>query len=299
MTPATHSAALLLGFPEYRDPARNLAAAAGMDFAEIDLHRFPDGESRLRLPVRLPERVVICRSLDQPNEKLVELVLAAATARELGARHITLVAPYLCYMRQDKAFEPGEAVSQRVVGSMLANAFNALVTVDPHLHRVHRLGDAVPVDEACSLAATDAMADYLEERLENPVLIGPDEESQQWVAAIARRNGLEFHVARKLRTGDTDVHVSLPDAAYRGRHVVLVDDIASTGRTLESAGRELAKYQPASITALVTHALFVGDALEHIKSAGVDEIWSTDSIVHPTNRIRLAGSIAQALVALG
>jgi len=289
---------LLLGFPEYSTPARNLAAAAGLDYAEIDVHHFPDGESQLRLPDPLPKYIVICRSLNQPNEKLVELALAASTARDLGAGKVTLVAPYLCYMRQDKAFHPGEAVSQRIIGKLLANWFDGLITVDPHLHRVHHLKDAVPVAKAKVLNATEAMAVYLDGRLDNPVLIGPDEESEQWVAAIAQRNQLDFHVARKVRFGDSDVQVTLPDADYRGRHIVLVDDVASTGRTLEAASRNLRPYQPASINVMVTHALFVDDALERIKVAGVDQIWSCDSIIHPTNQITLAGSLAQALIEL-
>jgi ribose-phosphate pyrophosphokinase len=289
---------LLLGFPEYSDPARNLARAAGLDFSEIDVHYFPDGESRIRLPEQLPEHVFICRSLNQPNEKLVELGLAASTARELGARKVGLVAPYLCYMRQDKAFHPGEAISQRVVGNLLATWFDEVITVDPHLHRVHRLADALPVAKTIALAATDAISAYLDSRLENPVLVGPDEESEQWVAAIAQRNRLEFQVAGKLRFGDSDVRVSLPVADYRGRHVVLVDDVASTGHTLEATCRELKPYHPASITVMVTHALFVGDALERIKLAGAHEIWSCDSIIHPTNRVGLAESLAQVLIDL-
>tara|TARA_R110001592_G_scaffold240929_2_gene501265 strand:- start:93534 stop:94427 length:894 start_codon:yes stop_codon:yes gene_type:complete len=295
---STKRAGLLLGFPEYGGPARDIAAAAGLDFAEVDVHLFPDGESRIRLPVHLPERVFICRSLNQPNQKLVELALVASTARTLGAAKVGLVAPYLCYMRQDKAFQAGEAVSQHIVGSLLANLFDELITVDPHLHRIKRLEVAVPVNKAVALRATDAMSAYLEGRLINPILVGPDEESRQWVAAIAKRNGLECHVARKQRLGDSDVNVTVPEADIRGRHVVLVDDIVSTGRTLESACRQLGSHQPASITVMVTHALFVGDAEARIRSAGVNEIWSCDSVVHATNRIRLADSIAAALADL-
>ena len=95
--------------------------------------------------------------------------------------------------------------------------------------------------------------------------------------------------------GDKEVVVSLPGAAYGGRHVVLVDDMASTGRTLAAASRELSRYQPASITVMVTHALFVGDALAKITAAGVGQVWSSDSILHPSNCISLAASLAQAL----
>jgi ribose-phosphate pyrophosphokinase len=242
--------------------------------------------------------VVIYRSLDQPNHKLVELILAASTARELGASRVALVAPYLCYMRQDKAFHPGEAVSQRIVGNLLARYFDELLTVDPHLHRVNRIEHAVPVARAKAVAATDAMARYLEGRIDNPLLIGPDEESAQWVAAIAKRNRLDFQVARKQRFGDSEVSIELPGAAFQGRQVVLVDDIASTGHTLAATCRQLAPCRPAGITVMVTHALFVDDAMQNIMAAGAGQIWSCDSIGHPTNRIPLAECLADALVSL-
>jgi len=155
---------LLIGFPDYREQAQRLANAAGIPYTDALIHYFPDGETRLRLPESLPEHVVLCRSLHHPNSKLVELVLAAATARDLGAKHITLVAPYLCYMRQDMAFQPGEAVSQRIVGTLLSQWIDALITVDSHLHRVHQLKDAVPVNPAINLAATSIMSDFLRNR---------------------------------------------------------------------------------------------------------------------------------------
>ena len=295
---AHSSQGLLLGFPEYSEPARRLARAAGLEFAEVEVHRFPDGESRIRVPEKIPEHVFICRSLNQPNEKLVELILAASTLRKLGATRVALVAPYLGYMRQDKAFHPGEAVSQQIVGKLLATLFDALITVDPHLHRVHRMEDAVPVPIAPALSATAAMSDYLGNKLENPLLLGPDEESEQWVSAIAEQNQQEFHVASKIRLGDSNVRVSLPDVDYRGRHIVLVDDVISTGRTIESAIIELKPHQPRSITVMATHAIFAGDALARLMNAGADDIWSSDSISHPTNRIELAAVLAPALTDL-
>ena len=286
---------LLVGFPDYREAAQRLARAAGIPYADALIHHFPDGETRLRLPESLPEYVVLCRTLDHPNSRLVELVLAAATARDLGARHITLVAPYLCYMRQDKAFHPGEAVSQRIVGILLSHWIDALITVDSHLHRVHQLKDAVPVNPAINLTATPVMSAFLGNQMDNPFLVGPDEESEQWVAAIARNRVLDYCIAQKERFGDQQVSVSLPKADYRNRHIVLVDDVASTGRTLEEATLGLARFEPASISVLVTHALFVGDALERLRQAGVSHIWSTDAIPHSSNALHLDHLLAEAL----
>ncbi len=291
--------ALLIGFPEYRGPAQRLARALGLSYAEAEIHRFPDGESRLCLPERVPEHVILCRTLDRPNDKLVDLILAAGTARRLGAGRITLVAPYLCYMRQDKAFHPGEAISQQIIGSLLANWIDTLVTVDPHLHRIDRLEEAVPAEQTVVVTAADSMSAFLLERLENPFLIGPDEESEQWVSAIARQSGLEFCVGRKERLGDHEVRMTLPSCNYQGRNIVLVDDVVSTGHTLDAAVKALVANRPASISILVTHALFVDDALERLQATRVGKIWSSDSIPHSTNCLQLADLLALAAMGPG
>lgn len=283
---------LVLGFPEYTDQANRLAGALDSACRIIDIHRFPDGESRVRLPVDLPAHVVLCRSLNQPNEKLVELMLAARAARELGARTLTLAAPYLCYMRQDTAFAPGEAVSQGIIGEWLGGLFDRVVTVDPHLHRTHDLGDVLPGAEAVSLSAAPAMSDYLRHLPDSPLLIGPDDEARQWVQQIAGLSGVEFAVATKKRSGDRDVEVSLTDHDCRNRNVVLVDDIISTGETMAAAARLARAEGAADVHCLVTHALFSEGALELLEAAGVADVISTDSIAHSSNRIHLAPLIA-------
>ncbi len=286
---------LVLCFDEYASQGHALAEALGVPCRSVALHRFPDGESLVRLPESLPPRVVFCRSLHQPNHKLVELMLAARTARELGAERVDLVAPYLCYMRQDKAFHPGEAVSQRIVGAWLAELFDGLVTVDPHLHRVHSLKEAVPLQHAVALHATAPIGEWIGRQFDDPLLVGPDAESEQWVAAIARPQGLDYIVGQKQRLGDREVRIALPPARIGGRPVVLVDDVASTGRTLEVAARSLAAHGPSEMAAVVTHALFVGDALQRLHAAGVRRVVSTDAIPHPTNAIPLAGLLAEGL----
>src|SRR5512134_2269650 len=102
---------MILAFPDYLEQAQALASHLNAPLAEVKVHRFPDGESFVELPAPLPELVIVCRSLNQPNDKLIELLLCASTARELGARRLSLVAPYLCYMRQDFANRPGVAIS--------------------------------------------------------------------------------------------------------------------------------------------------------------------------------------------
>jgi len=288
---------IVLGFPAYGAPARRLAAAAKRGYADIQVHKFPDGESLVRLPEKLPREVVFYTSLDNANERLIEIELAAAAALDLGAKRLSLVAPYLCYMRQDRAFHPGEAVSQRIIGALLARHFDTLITVDPHLHRTPALSDAVPVRNAIALSAAPVIAAWLGQHPSADLLIGPDEESRQWVAAIAGSCALEFDVAAKRRIGDEDVRVELPERSYADRNVVLVDDIASTGHTIAEAAAQISARGAASVSVIVTHALFVGDALERLRKAGVTEICSTDSVSHESNQLHLDTILADALQA--
>lgn len=287
--------ALIVTFPDYQAPAQGLADELALDLATIQLHRFPDGESKVVLPTALPETVILCRSLHDPNHKLVELLLTARTARLQGVKQLILVAPYLCYMRQDKAFHPGEVVSQTIIGQFLAELFDAVITVDAHLHRIQTLYEAIPVEHAINLTATGPMADFLNQRVKNPFLIGPDSESKQWVKSIAQAEGLDFVVADKQRFGDRDVQVSLPDADFKDRHIVLVDDVASTGKTLLAVAQQLQSFHPASVSVLVNHALFVNDAMSQLRAAGIEDITSCDSIPHQSNKIRLAPLIGSCL----
>jgi ribose-phosphate pyrophosphokinase len=285
----------VLGFPESRKQSRALAAALGVAARCVDVHHFPDGESRVTVPATLDDHVIVYRSLDDPNAKLVELMLCAAAAREHGARTLTLVAPYMCYMRQDVAFAPGEAVSQHIVGTFLAEHFESVITVDPHLHRTRNLADAVPAARAIALSAALPMGRFLAQHRKEWTVVGPDAESAQWVSAIAKVGEFDTLVASKQRHGDRDVEVHLPPCELHGRHAVLVDDVVSTGRTLAAAATALRAAEAATVDVLVTHALFVGDAFEQLRRAGVREVWSSDSISHFSNRIALAELLAEAL----
>jgi ribose-phosphate pyrophosphokinase len=298
MRPNTPNQPVLLHFEEEQPGAARIAQAADLELLQIERHRFPDGELKLRLPPKLPPQVVLLRTLDNPNEKLVELLLAAQTARELGARQLTLLAPYLAYMRQDIAFTPGEAVSQRVVGRFLANLFDAVITVDPHLHRVASLDDAVPVAHAIVLSAAPLLSDLIAARRQRPLLLGPDSESAQWVAVAAARHGFDHAVCQKVRHGDRAVQLELPDVIVAGRQVVLLDDVASSGHTVAEAARLLLAAGADSVDVAVTHALFAGDALQVLLGAGVGEIWSTDCIAHVSNVISMAPVMAAALTGL-
>lgn len=292
---APHDPPMLLAFDDEWTLATRLAQALAWPLSEVQRHRFPDGETRLRLPPRLPARVALLRGLQQPNAKLTELLLAAGGARELGARQLALVSPYLAYMRQDIAFTPGEVVSQRQLGRLLAWGFDCVVTVDPHLHRVATLDEVVPGRRGVTCTAAPLLGAWVAQQVPGALLVAPDEEAEQWVAAAARGPGLAYLVSHKQRLGDHEVQVRVPEADVRGRAVVLLDDVASTGRTLVDAARTLLARGAAHVDVAVTHGLFVGDALQRLQAAGVRQVWSTDSVPHASNCVSVAPLLAQAL----
>lgn len=295
MTPPILPPTLLLGFPEYAAPAQRLAKALNCPHEQVEIHRFPDGESKVRLPATPPRHVIVCRSLDHPNDKLIELLLTAQTARAAGAQQLTLVAPYLCYMRQDMAFHPGEAVSQRIIGRWLASLFDTVITVDPHLHRISQLSEVLPASRSITLSAGPLLAAFLHQRIGKALLVGPDSESRQWVAQIADRAGMEYLVAEKQRLSDKDVHIKLPSRNLHGRTVVIVDDVASTARTLAVTAQQLRGAGATEIHCCITHAIFAEDAEAVLRGAGISHIWSTDSILHSSNTVELCGILAAAV----
>ncbi|MBA6291273.1 ribose-phosphate diphosphokinase [Colwellia sp. MB3u-70] len=294
---------LILGFDDYLLPAQQLAKSLSAAFKQVELHQFPDGETKVTLPTTLPKHIIICRTLNNPNAKITELIITAAAARNQGVKHITLVAPYLCYMRQDMAFNPGEAVSQKIMGNLLAAYFDSVITIDPHLHRINNLSEAIPITQACALHATGAMSQFLQQHFSQPVLIGPDEESEQWVKAIAQPHQWPYVIAKKARFGDKNVAVSLNTqdknnikaVSLSNRDVIIVDDIASTGKTLEQAVKQIQQQSPMSISIIVTHAFFVDNALTRLKDMGVTNIWSSDSVLHSTNAFSIIDTLARQL----
>lgn len=287
---------LVLALPGAEALAAGLASRLRCEHAELQLHHFPDGETGVRIAAPVKGRcVVLAGSLDQPDGKTLPLIFAADAARELGAHQVGLVAPYLAYMRQDKRFQPGEAVTSRSYARLLSASLDFLVTVDPHLHRIHNL-DEIYTLRTQVVPAAPLIARWLRSHVEAPWLIGPDQESEQWVAEVARLAGAPWTVLAKTRRGDRDVGVRLASRErWPGRTPVLLDDIISTGHTMQAATRLLIKAGLGAPLCIAVHALLDADAQRQLLEAGVTRVVSCDTVVHPTNAIRMASLLARAV----
>ncbi len=290
------SGVTIQSLPHCSAHARQLAARMGVTVGEIGMHAFPDGEIRVTVAPAADETIIYA-PLDQPNEKIVTLLLAAEALRRGGAQRLVLLAPYLCYMRQDTAFLPGEAISQKALGRIFASTFDRIVTVDAHLHRTRDIGDVFPGIESDNLSAMPAIADTLRGIGFDPrtVVVGPDAESEPWAQQFASRLSLSHVVCGKTRRSDRQVEIVIPEPRkVAGRPVFLVVDLVSSGGTLSACARALTAAGVTSIDALVTHALFSREAAAEFAHAGIRSVRSTSSVPHPTNAIALDALLASA-----
>ncbi len=286
---------LLFAMPGNEAMTQHLASLLGAEVGAIETRRFPDGETYLRFitPVIGRSVALVC-TLAHPDDKLVPLLFAAGTARDLGALKIGLIAPYLAYMRQDRRFQPGEAVTSRHAAGLLSRAFDWLITVDPHLHRYHALGEIYTIP-AKALHAAPLLSAWVRANVINPVLIGPDAESEQWVSAVARDAEAPFTVMEKTRHGDRDVEIKVRHMErLEGRQTVLIDDIISSGKTMLEAVRQVRMYSTAQPICLAVHGIFADESDAALEQAGA-RIVTSNTIFHPSNAMDVAPILAEAI----
>lgn len=289
------TAPLVIPMPGNEAMAQALAQSLRADLGRLQMRQFPDGETYLRFMTDVQERalVLVC-TLDRPNEKLLPLLFAAATARELGALNAGLVAPYLAYMRQDRRFQPGEAVTSREVARLISSAFNWLVTVDPHLHRYGSLADIYSIPTRVAHAAS-LMSQWIRSHVPEPLIIGPDSESEQWVAAVAKGADAPYSVLEKTRLGDRNVEISIRGLAnFDGRTPVLVDDIISSGRTMIEAIHLIQQSTAKNPICIAVHGLFADDCDTRLADAGA-RVVTSNSVPHKTNEIDITALLVSAI----
>ena len=283
--------------PDTADFARRVARKAGLPARAVATRRFPDRESLVQVAAPVARSVVLTAQLHDPDPKLIRVLLAADALRRNGAERVRLLVPYLPYMRQDAAFEPGQAVAQRVFTRTLGRSFDEIITLEPHLHRARSLTFGGRC-RARTLSAAPVLAEWCRRRRGRVVLVGPDEESRRWVRAVARRASFAFVVGRKIRLGDRRVRIEFPETVQADR-AILLDDIASSGATLAAAARALHRRGIDHVEAAVVHAIFAPGASRRIRAAGIERIASCDTVPHVSNAIRTAGIFGPAVLARG
>lgn len=277
--------------------AKKLAKELKAEFSPLTIASFPDGDLYLRFNTELKNKtLVIVQSFQpHPDMSLFDTIFAAETAKDLGAKKVILVAPYLAYMRQDKRFNPGEGISSKIMAKLLNHSIDKLITIDPHIHRYKSLKDIFTIP-ATKLTANHLIADYIKKHFHDEIIIGPDWESFQWAEDIAKRIKVHATVLKKTRFSSRHVEVKMiHPIAIKDKNVVIVDDIISTGHTIAEAAKAAKKMGAKKIYAIGVHGLLVENAVAKLKKAGVSEVITTNCIEHPTNKIDITSVIFEEL----
>ncbi len=276
--------------------AHSISQKIGCDIGDITIHTFPDEETGIEIKTLVEDRdIIFIANLVHPNSKILPLLFASETARALGAKKITLVAPYLPYMRQDIQFHPGESITSRYFSKLISHYFDGLITIDPHLHRVHQLSEIYSIP-ATALHATDCIGEWIKTNIPDGILIGPDAESSQWVSEIAGKINMPFTILDKIRYDDHRVKVSLPNIQqYRSYTPILVDDIISTAATMIETVHHLQSLLMKPPVCIGVHALFSGQAYDELRHAGTSSVVTCNTIEHASNQIDVSDMIVNVL----
>lgn len=275
--------------PGNEDLTDELTQKESAEKGMLEMRKFPDGETYLRILSNVKnKKVILVCTLHEPDSKLLAVYFLAKTAKELGAKSICLIAPYLCYMRQDSVFNPGESITSTYFAQLISGFADSLMTIDPHLHRRKSLSEIYTIPTKVAHAANHISA-WIKYNIANPLLIGPDAESEQWVSEVANNANAPYIILTKIRHGDREVEVSIPHFdRYKDHIPVLVDDIISTGRTMIETIAHLKTAGMNPPICIGVHAVFAGNAFQEIKEAGAAKIITCNTIPHESNRIDIS-----------
>lgn len=275
---------------------RLIAKKSKEQHSNLLIDKFPDDELHIRFKSDLRSKSVILVQSFYKNisDCIVEVIFAAQTARDLGAKRVILVAPYFPYMRQDKRFHKGESVSQSIIAGLFGSYLDEVYIMDPHLHRKKELESVFKISSK-KLTANDLIADYIRRHIKEPIIIGPDEESYKWAKNVAEILGVESAILIKKRHSSYNVKVKLnKKISLRKKNVVIVDDIVSTGHTILETAKILKRAGAKKIYCICVHGIFADNALNKLKKAKIG-IVSTNTMPNDAAKIDVSGIISESL----
>ncbi|RLE84596.1 MAG: ribose-phosphate pyrophosphokinase [Thermoprotei archaeon] len=274
-----------------------LSKILNIEYVNVETRKFPDGELYIRVDKEpLNEKALIVQSMYKtPNDYLVEYLFLSKTLKELGAKEVIGVIPYFPYARQDSRFKPGEVVSLQVVVDLLEKmGTDKVITVDMHLHRVHDLNEISKIPFV-NLSVMEDIGKFFMKKFgnEDTIVVGPDEEAEQWAKKVAYILNVQYTILEKTRLGDLEVKIEKVEKEdFKNKNVILIDDIISTGGTIEAAVKKVKAQGAEKVFVGCAHAILAQTAEYRIFRAGVEELVASDSIPSPYSVVSIAPVIA-------
>ncbi|MEM1532451.1 MAG: ribose-phosphate pyrophosphokinase [Desulfurococcaceae archaeon] len=294
---------LVLGGSNGEHLAIELSSIGAFELGSLEVRKFPDGETYVRVLTKVDGRTVVyINSLQRNvNEAVFETILTIDALRDLGAKEVIAVIPYMSYARQDARFNPGEAISIHTLAKMFkAVKIDHLITIDMHLHRISNPSDLFGANFH-NITGVRELAKYFERThdIENTVVIGPDEEAEQWAKVMSKElNGLEYAVLKKTRITAEKVVIETGGVNVAGKNVIIVDDIISTGGTIIEAVKALKELGAREIMVGAVHPLLIGDAYNRLLRLRLKDLVGTNTILSPISKVSVAPAIYSELITI-
>jgi ribose-phosphate pyrophosphokinase len=285
----------VIGAKASEDLARKIATKLGAKYIKSELRIFPDGESKITISGKPNGKIVVVQSTYPPvDSNLIQALSLVSKAKKYSSQIIAVI-PYLGYARQDKEFLSGEVVTMSLVANML-KAVGATKVIVVDIHSKMAL-DHFKIT-AKNVSAVPELVKYFKKlHLKDPLVVSPDLGGIARARDFARLYGVKFIALKKYRDRKTGaVEIRSRDQKVRGRDLILVDDMISTGGSIVKAAEFLKKQKCRNIYAACIHALLIGDAEKRIRKAGVSKIISTNTIPGKTGIVDVSPIIAKAIV---
>lgn len=260
-----------------RPLAQEMADYLDLRLGDANVGRFRDGEIRVSIHdnVRGVDAFVV-QPTEPPADNLLELLIMIDAIRRASARRITAVIPYFGYARQDRKDRPRVAITAKLVANLLAVAgADRVLTMDLHAPQIQGFFD-IPLDH---IYAAPVLLQYFDRHGGNElVVMAPDIGSIKMARAFAKRLGAGLGFVDKRRPKPDAAEVMNVVGEVEGRHVIMVDDIISTGTSLIEAANAMKKMGASKVTAGATHAVFAGEAVSNLQSSVIEEIVITNTL---------------------
>ena len=303
---------MIIGGSSSQDLAASVARELGEKLCYVETRKFPDGERYLRISESVEnEEVTVIQSTGYPqDENLMELIFMIANLKDLGAKKVRVVVPYMGYARQEKRFNPGETISAKIVCEMIESAgADEFITFNIHEKCVLDFFN-IP---ARNISAMPDIADYLNKKFfkkedAKPLIIAPDKGAYGFAQEISEIIGCDYTYLTKVRLGPDKVETKIVDVrcdsesentvnvdSVKGMHAIIVDDIIATGGTIVNAINILKQYGASSVDVCCVHPILTNNGATRIYAAGANKIIGTNSLSSDTSRVSIASSIADAL----
>ena len=273
-----------------RSIAEDLSKILKSPLAKTITKRFPDQELYVRLLDDLEGEEVVIVQTTYPDPNIIELFLLQNAAIEAEVEMITTVIPYFGYARQDTMFKKGESISAKALAKLISINSDRVVTVDPHKEYILDFFET----EADSCSAVDNIAEYFKTK-DLDLILAPDKGALERAKKASKIIACDYDYMEKTRIDGKTVEIKPKNLDVKGKKVGIIDDIISTGGTMAKSINELRKQGADKVYVSCTHGLFAGSAIKKLKSAGCDEIISTDTIENDFSKVKLASTISKLL----